>query len=82
MTTTTTRPRGRERRDRTLGGRVARATFPARQAADEWLSGFPCNVISHRWVEIPPSLRSPRARAAGVVQFSCARCGERAGFTS
>lgn len=80
------RPQGpaRERRRQDLRGRLARATFPLRQALDRVLDGFPCNVplLGHDWVEIPPSLRSARARAEGRLEFACSRCSTRAGFRS
>jgi hypothetical protein len=80
------RSRERRRTDRT--GRVLRASGAGlairatRETFDALADGFPCSLIGHRWVEIPPSLRSTKSRATGRVDFGCARCSQRAGFTS
>lgn len=64
---------GRERRRRDLAGRFARATFPVRHSVGEFIEGLPCNVIGHRWVEIPQSFL--RSKAAGHrMRFKCSRC--------
>jgi len=68
-----------ERRRRDLRGRVARATYPVRYAVGELVDGFPCNVIGHRWVEIP----DPHGRREGrKIRFRCSRCSMTAGFTN
>lgn len=76
---TTTAPTP-DRRRHGLGPLLARATFPARQAADEFLGGLPCSAVGHKWTEIPPSLRSKSERAAGKIPFVCRRCSIRSGF--
>ena len=69
----------RERRRRDLRGRVARASYPVRYAVGEFVDGFPCNVIGHRWVEIP----DPRGRRERKkIRFRCSRCAMTAGFTN
>jgi hypothetical protein len=69
----------RERRRRDLRGRVARATYPARSAVGEFIEGLPCNVIGHRWVEVP----DPQRRQAGrKMRFRCSRCFMTGGFTN
>jgi hypothetical protein len=70
---------GTERRRRDLPGRVARATWPARQAIGSFVEGFPCNVIGHRWVEIPRSLRRSKFDGGKRMRFKCSRCGMSAG---
>lgn len=68
-----------DRRRRDLRGRVARATYPVRYAVGGFIDSFPCNVIGHRWVELP----DPRRRREGRrMRFRCARCQMRAGFTN
>jgi hypothetical protein len=69
-----------ERRRRGFVPRVARLTFPARRATGDFLSGFPCTLIGHKWVEIPRS----RHRTPGEVRrirFACSRCSLPADFT-
>jgi hypothetical protein len=64
---------GVERRGQDLPGRLARATYPARRAIGEFVQGLPCNVIGHKWVEIPKAER----RAYGDprrMRFRCSRC--------
>jgi hypothetical protein len=68
-----------ERRRRDLRGQVARATYPVRSAVGEFIGAFPCNVIGHRWIEVP----DPRRRREGrKVRFTCSRCSMSAGFTN
>jgi hypothetical protein len=69
-----------ERRRRDLRGRVARASYPVRQALGEFASGFPCNVIGHRWIEVRPGFGGVAAQ--GKMHFKCARCALSAGFTN
>jgi hypothetical protein len=76
------RPFVLDRRRHGLGPRLARATWPARQALDGAWDDFPCNVLGHRWKELPASFRSRQAKAQRKVEFACARCNLRAGFTS
>jgi hypothetical protein len=69
----------RERRRRDLRGRVARAAYPVRSAVGEFIGGLPCNVIGHRWVEVP----DPARRKAGKkMRFKCSRCYMSGGFTN
>jgi hypothetical protein len=71
---------GTERRRRDLPGRFARATWPARHAIGSFVEGLPCNVIGHRWVEIPKSLRRSMFNDDGKrLRFKCSRCGMLAG---
>ena len=68
-----------ERRRRNLRSRVARVTYPVRSAVGEAIDGFPCNVIGHRWVEVP----DPRRRHEKTkMRFRCSRCFIHAGFTN
>jgi hypothetical protein len=69
----------RERRRRDLRGRVARATYPARHAVGEFIEGFPCSFIGHRWVEVPDPMRRREGRK---MQFKCKRCYVSAWFTN
>lgn len=69
----------RERRRRDLRGRVARATYPVRSAVGEFVEGLPCNVIGHRWVEVPDGLRR---HTVHKMRFKCSRCHLSGGFTN
>ena len=75
-----------ERRRRDVVGRIARATFPARfvlrESVSDFIAGFPCNVIGHRWLEVPSSHLSARARTAHRMRFKCSRCFLTAGFSN
>jgi hypothetical protein len=68
-----------ERRRRDLHGRVARATYPARHAVGEFVDGFPCTFIGHRWVEVPDAMRRREGRR---MLFRCRRCFMTATFTN
>ena len=70
---------GTERRRRDLPGRLARATWPARQALGSFVEGLPCNVIGHKWVEIPKSLRRRKDDDGKRLRFKCSHCGMVAG---
>lgn len=72
---------GRDRRRHGFVPRVARITWPARNAADEFLGAFPCNLIGHRWVEIPQSLRRSARSDGWRLRFACSRCSQQGGFT-
>ncbi len=69
----------RERRRRDLRGRVARATYPVRSALGGFIDGMPCNVIGHRWAEVPDLSRRREGRK---MRFKCRRCGANGGFTN
>ncbi len=69
-----------ERRHRDPLSRVARATYPARRAFDGAVSGFPCNVIGHKWVEVPETLRRSARNDGSRLRFRCHRCGMVGGF--
>jgi hypothetical protein len=77
METTLYRP---DRRRRDLRGRVARATYPARQAVGEFILALPCRFVGHRWVEASRSVRRERGRRK--MRFKCSRCQLRAGFSN
>jgi hypothetical protein len=68
-----------ERRRRDLRGRVARATYPMRNAVGEFIDGLPCNVIGHRWVDVSRPAERARDRK---LRFRCSRCHMTAGFTN
>ena len=70
-----------DRRRRGFVPRVARLTFPARRAADDFVVGFPCTLIGHRWVEIPQSRRRKIFRDSYKIRFACSRCHKVADFT-
>ena len=70
---------GPERRRRDLSGRLARAAWPTRQAIGGFVEGLPCNVIGHKWVEIPKALRRKQFEDANRLRFKCSRCGVVAG---
>ena len=78
----TTRTPGRERRRQDLPGRIARATYPVRQALQDFIEGFPCNVVGHRWVEIPESLRRSAKSDGSRMRFQCSRCSIVGGFSN
>jgi hypothetical protein len=65
---------GIERRRRDLPGRLARATWPARRVLSGAVQNFPCNVIGHRWVEIPRAQRRTKHDDGRRMRFKCARC--------
>ena len=74
-----------ERRRRDLRGRMARAAFPVKESVDEFLDGLgdlPCRVLGHRWVEVPASHLSRRAREAHRMRFRCSRCFLMGGFSN
>lgn len=71
-----------DRRRRDLASMIARATWPLRYSVSEFIDDLPCNVIGHKWVEIPGSLLTARERASKRLRFSCARCFLRGGFSS
>ena len=71
-----------ERRDVSLTGRIARATWPARESYKSWRADWPCNVIGHRWHE-DKVLHNRSAAARGEkMRFKCTRCFYRPGFTN
>jgi hypothetical protein len=65
---------GTERRRIDLPGRMARVTWPARHAVGGIVTGFPCNVIGHHWVEIPMTVRRSSYGLARHLRFKCSRC--------
>ena len=69
-----------ERRRRDLRGRLARVSYPLREAADDFIEGFPCNVIGHNWVEVPEILRRSARSDGKKMRFKCSRCYMTAGF--
>ena len=69
-----------ERRRRDLRGRIARATYPMRNAVGGFLDGMPCNVIGHKWVEVAG--RARRIQGDKRMHFKCSRCAAIAGFTN
>jgi len=72
-----------DRRRKGFGPGVARLTYPARNAFDDLLQGFPCNLIGHSWVEVPQTLRrSARNQSAERMRFQCRRCSVLGGFSS
>lgn len=73
-------PLRRERRRRDLRGRLARATYPVRNAVGEFVDGMPCNLIGHHWVEVSRAVRL--AHADRKMHFKCSRCQMTAGFTN
>lgn len=70
---------GSERRRHDLPGRLVRATWPARHAVSSFVEGLPCNVIGHRWVEVPRALRRTRHDDGRRLRFKCSRCGMHSG---
>lgn len=79
MTTTQPHP---ERRRRDLVGRLARATWPAKQAFDDLTQDLPCRILGHKWVEVPATHMSARARDAHRMRFKCSRCYLTGGFSN
>jgi hypothetical protein len=71
-----------DRRKRDVRGRLARATWPARQAVDSFLEDFPCNMIGHHWVEVPEVLRRSSRNDGKRLRFKCSRCYMTGGFSS
>ena len=71
-----------DRRRHDLKGRIARATYPIRESFEDFLQGFPCNVIGHHFREVPSSHLSARDRARGRMRFKCTRCFLMGGFTN
>lgn len=47
-----------------------------------WLEDFPCNVVGHRWVEIPAVLRRSRKSDGHRMRFRCSRCSMTGGFSN
>ena len=73
---------GPDRRRSDVTGLVTRATFPVREAARDFLEGFPCNVVGHHWTEVPRGLQSRRERHSGRMRFKCSRCYLTGGFSN
>ena len=75
-----------DRRRHDIPGRILRATFPVRESLDAFLSDFPCNVIGHRWVEVPEVLRRSlyrgQVREGRRMRFRCSRCFMTGGFSN
>lgn len=74
-----------ERRRRDFRGRLARATWPAREALDGFLDDLgdlPCRVLGHRWREVPELLRRSSHSDGRKMRFKCSRCFLTAGFTN
>ena len=69
-----------ERRRRDLRGRIARATYPVRNAVGGFIDGMPCNVIGHKWVEACG--RARRILGDKKMHFKCSRCAAIASFTN
>jgi hypothetical protein len=72
----------RERRNRTVQGRVARATYPAREAVVEAMEDLPCRLLGHHWVEVPHSLRRSARSDGERMRFRCSRCSLVGGFSN
>lgn len=77
----------RDRRRHTPIARLSRLTYPARSTVSSsftsFLSGFPCNIIGHRWVEVPEILRRSLYRGRvtqGRLRFRCSWCSMTGGF--
>lgn len=52
-------------------------------AIQGFIEGFPCNVIGHKWHEVPLSLRvSKFNRDPDRLRFRCQRCGLMSGGTN
>jgi hypothetical protein len=69
--------RVRNRRSRGLGGRVARLTWPVRMRAKALsanLGDVPCQILGHKWVEIPELLRRSATSDGKRMRLRCARC--------
>jgi hypothetical protein len=73
---------GPERRDRSIPGRVARATYPTREAVVEAMQDLPCRLLGHHWVEVPPSLRRSARSDGERMRFRCTRCSLVGGFSN
>jgi hypothetical protein len=71
-----------ERRRRDPLSRVARATYPVRKVFDGFLSGFPCNITGHKWLEVPETLRRSARSDGSRMRFQCHRCGIVGGFSN
>jgi hypothetical protein len=74
-----------ERRRRDLHGRVARATWPARQKLHEFageLGDLPCRILGHHWVEVPELLRRSSHSDGKKMRFKCSRCYLTGGFSN
>lgn len=71
-----------ERRDKSFKGRAARMSYPILKSVDAALDAWPCSVLGHKWKEVPPSLRSQRARGSGKLEFRCERCSRAGGFSN
>ena len=78
-------PRPRRRRH-DLVGRVARAIYPAREAAAHALEDLPCRLpcrlLGHHWVEVPQTLRRSSRCDGSRMRFRCSRCFLVGGFTN
>lgn len=72
----------RDRRRHDLAGRVARATYPDREAAAGAMESLPCRLLGHRWVEVPESLRRSARSDGAKMRFRCSRCSLVAGFSN
>ena len=69
--------RVRERRSRGLVGRVARLTWPVRMRAKALsanLGDVPCQILGHKWVEIPELLRRSATGDGKRMRLKCSRC--------
>ena len=71
-----------DRRRRDIRGRVARATWPARQAFDDLVQDLPCRWLGHHWVEVPQSLRRSQHSDGRKMRFRCSRCFMTGGFSN
>ena len=78
----TTPTPGRDRRRHDLVGRVARAIYPAREAAAHALEDLPCRLLGHHWVEVPQTLRRSSRSDGSKMRFRCSRCFLVGGFTN
>lgn len=47
-------------------------------AIAEFFDAFPCNLIGHRWREVPRSFRGRQT----TMRFQCSRCHRIGGFTN
>jgi len=82
MLSATARPAVANRRRRDLVGRVARAIYPAREAAAHALEDLPCRLLGHNWVEIPATLRRSSRNDGSRMRFRCSRCFLVGGFSN
>lgn len=72
-----------DRRRRDILGRLARATWPARESMREFaddLGDLPCQIFGHRWCEVPEALRKSKVNDGKKMRFKCSRCYMTAGF--